>query len=103
MESVRTRCWSVSVRKSRWCRRSSPLAVAVTWATSASRTESTSTENSSFMLTFIFTVAPRPCAASCPAPAAKASGFLLACLSKTPRIEILLRPETVPRGVSDQA
>ena len=38
----------------------------VTWATSASRTESTSTENSSFMLTFIFTVAPRPCAASCP-------------------------------------
>jgi len=38
----------------------------VTWATSASRTESTSTENSSLMLTFIFTVAPRPCAASCP-------------------------------------
>jgi len=36
------------------------------------------------------------------ASAANTSGFLLVYLSKTPRIEILLRPKAVPRGVSDQ-
>ena len=60
MESVRTRCWSVSVRKSRWCRRSSALAVAVTWATSACRTVSASTARSCSTPTSILHGGPAP-------------------------------------------